>query len=72
MMQFRLVTMLGTKSILRNVYSVTLPTVTGEISVSLAMSKLVTIATSGIITVRFNKEDDDSKFRILCNFWRCD
>ena len=60
MMQFRLVTMLGTK-VSEDVYSVTLPTVTGEISVLPSHEQLVTIATSGIITVRFNKEDDDSK-----------
>ena len=60
MMQFRLVTMLGTK-VSEDVYSVTLPTVTGEISVFPSHEQLVTIATSGIITVRFNKEDDDSK-----------
>ena len=59
-MQFRLVTMLGTK-VSEDVYSVTLPTVTGEISVFPSHEQLVTIATSGIITVRFNKEDDDSK-----------
>ena len=60
MMQFRLVTMLGTK-VSEDVYSVTLPTVTSEISVFPSHEQLVTIATSGIITVRFNKEDDDSK-----------
>ena len=60
MMQFRLVTMLGTK-VSEDIYSVTLPTVTGEISVFTSHEQLVTIATSGIITVRFNKEDDDSK-----------
>ena len=59
-MQFRLVTMLGTK-VSEDVYSVTLPTVTGEISVFPSQEQLVTIATSGIITVRFYKEDDDSK-----------
>ena len=59
-MQFRLVTMLGTK-VSEDVYSVILPTVTGEISVFPSHEQLVTIATSGIITVRFNKEDDDSK-----------
>ena len=32
-----------------------------EISVFPSHEQLVTIATSGIITVRFNKEDDDSK-----------
>ena len=60
MMQFRLVTMSGTK-VSEDVYSVTLTTVTGEISVFPSHEQLVTIATSGIITVRFNKEDDDSK-----------
>ena len=60
MMQFRLVTMLGTK-VSEDVYSVTLPTVTGEIAVFPSHEPLVTIATRGIITVRFNKEDDDSK-----------
>ena len=60
MMQFRLVTMLGTK-VSEDVYSVTLPTVTGEISVFASHEQVVTIATSGIITVRLNKEDDDSK-----------
>jgi len=52
--------MLGTK-VSEDVYSVTLPPVTGEISVFPSHEQLVTIATSGIITVRFNKEDDDSK-----------
>lgn len=64
MMQFRLVTMHGVK-VSEEVYSVTLPTVTGEISVFPNHEPLVTIATDGIITVRFHKDDDDTKLEFF-------
>ena len=60
MMDFRLVTMAGVK-VNERVYSVTLPTITGEISVFPSHEPLVTIAKNGVITVRFNKDDDDTK-----------
>ena len=64
MMNFRLVTMFGEK-VNEEVYSVTLPTVEGEISVFPSHEPLVTVATDGIITVRFAKEDDDSKLEFF-------
>jgi F-type H+-transporting ATPase subunit epsilon len=60
MMNFRLVTMYGEK-VNEEIYSVTLPTTEGEISVYPSHEPLVTIATDGVIAVRFNKDDDDSK-----------
>ncbi len=60
MMNFRLVTMYGEK-VNEEIYSVTLPTAEGEISVFPSHEPLVTIATDGVIAVRYNKEDDDSK-----------
>ncbi|NLA42575.1 ATP synthase F1 subunit epsilon [Candidatus Saccharibacteria bacterium] len=59
-MNFRLVTMYGEK-VNEEIYSVTLPTTEGEISVYPSHEPLVTIATDGVIAVRFNKDDDDSK-----------
>lgn len=43
------------------IYSVTLPTTEGEISVYPSHEPLVAIATDGVIVVRFDKDDDDSK-----------
>lgn len=60
MMNFRLVTMYGEK-VNEEIYSVTLPTAEGEISVFPSHEPLVTIATDGVIAVRYDKEDDDSK-----------
>lgn len=59
-MNFRLVTMYGEK-VNEQIYSVTLPTTEGEISVYPSHEPLVAIATDGVIVVRFDKDDDDSK-----------
>lgn len=59
-MDFRLVTMFGVKEE-STVYSVTLPTVTGEISVFPGHEPYVTVAAPGVISVRYSKDDSDDK-----------
>lgn len=59
-MDFRLVTMFGVKAE-DTVYSVSLPTVTGEISVFPGHEPFVTVAAPGVIAVRYNKDDSDDK-----------
>ena len=59
-MDFRLVTIHGEK-IHQNVYEVILPTVTGEISVFPGHEPLVTIAKTGVVAVRYKKEDPDDE-----------
>lgn len=63
-MNFRLVTMYGEK-VNEEVYSVTLPTAEGEISVFPSHEPLVAVARDGVITVRYEKDDDDSKLEFF-------
>ncbi len=56
MIQFSLVTLLGTK-INQEVYEVILPTSTGDISVFPGHEPLVTLARPGVISVRHKKVD---------------
>ena len=55
-MKLSLVTLIGTK-VDEEVYSVSIPTTDGEISVFPSHEPLVTIARDGVITVRRHKED---------------
>ena len=58
-MQLSLVTLTGIK-VDESIYSATIPTVDGEISVYPSHEPLVTLARPGVITVRFKPEDPDS------------
>ena len=58
-MKLSLVTLIGTK-VDEEVYSVSIPTTDGEISVFPSHEPLVMIARDGVITVRRHKEDLDS------------
>jgi F-type H+-transporting ATPase subunit epsilon len=58
-MKLSLVTLVGTK-VDEEVYSVSIPTTDGEISVFPSHEPLVTIARDGVITVRRHKEDSDN------------
>lgn len=59
-MNLQLVTLGGVK-VDQDVYEVVLPTTTGEISVFPSHEPLVTIAKSGVIAVRRNKDDTDDQ-----------
>ena len=59
-MKLQLVTMTGVK-VDEPIYSATIPTVDGEISVFPSHESLVTLARNGVITVRFKKDDPDAK-----------
>ena len=59
-MNLKLVTLLGEK-IDETVYQVTVPTVTGDVSIYPGHEPLVTVARQGAIVVRFHKSDPDSK-----------
>lgn len=59
-MNLKLVTLLGEK-INEQVYQVTIPTVTGDISIYPNHEPLVTVAQPGAIAIRFHKDDPDSK-----------
>lgn len=60
-MQFSLVTLSGVK-LDENVYSVTIPTIDGEISVLPSHEPLVTVAKDGVIVVRRSKDSQDEEF----------
>lgn len=57
-MNLKLITLNGER-LNRDVYEVVLPTASGEIAVYPGHEPLVTVATSGVMTVRFHKEDAD-------------
>ena len=59
-MNLKLVTLGGVK-LEEAVYSVTIPTIDGEISVLPSHEPLVTVAKDGVITVRRRKEDPDGQ-----------
>ena len=58
-MQLKLVTLTGVK-VDEPIYSASIPTVDGEISIFPSHEPLVTLARPGVITVRFKPEDPDS------------
>ncbi|QJU07459.1 ATP synthase F1 subunit epsilon [Candidatus Saccharibacteria bacterium oral taxon 488] len=59
-MNLKLVTLGGVK-LDEAVYSVTIPTIDGEISVLPSHEPLVTVAKDGVITVRRRQEDSDNQ-----------
>lgn len=59
-MKLQLVTLIGVK-VDTDVYGVTLPTQSGEISVYQGHESLVTLAKPGVIAVRYGKNDTDEK-----------
>lgn len=59
-MKFQLVTLTGVK-VDSDVYGVTLPTESGEISVYQGHESLVTLTKPGVIAVRYDKNDVDEK-----------
>lgn len=59
-MNLKLVTLGGVK-LEEAVYSVTIPTIDGEISVLSSHEPLVTVAKDGVITVRRRQEDSDNQ-----------
>ena len=59
-MDLKLVTLGGVK-LEEAVYSVTIPTIDGEISVLPSHEPLVTVAKDGVITVRRRQEDSDNQ-----------
>ena len=60
-MNLKLVTLGGVK-LDETVYSVTIPTIDGEISVLPSHEPLVTVARNGVITVRRTKETQEEEF----------
>ena len=60
MMRLQLVTMTGVK-LDESIYSATIPTVDGEISVFPSHESIVTVARNGVITVKFKENDPESK-----------
>lgn len=60
-MDLKLITLGGVK-LDEAVYSVTIPTIDGEISVLPSHEPLVTVAKDGVITVRRTKETSDEEF----------
>lgn len=60
MMRLELVTLTGIK-VDESIYSATIPTVDGVITVFPSHEALVTLARDGVIVVRFNEKDSDSK-----------
>lgn len=63
-MNFKLVTLLGVK-VDREVYEVIIPTSLGEIAVYPSHEALVTLAVPGAISVRYSKDDSDSKLELF-------
>ncbi|MDO4712684.1 MAG: ATP synthase F1 subunit epsilon [Candidatus Saccharibacteria bacterium] len=63
-MQLKLVTLSGLKFD-EEVYSVSIPTVDGEISVFPSHEPLVTVAAPGVITVRRTKDTKDEEFLMI-------
>lgn len=59
-MNFKLVSLLGVK-VNKEVYELIIPTSTGEIAVFPGHEPLIALAVPGIVYVRHNKGDDDSK-----------
>lgn len=59
-MKFQLVTLMGVK-VDADVYGVTLPTRSGEISVYEGHESLVSLARPGVISVRYKKNDPNEK-----------
>jgi F-type H+-transporting ATPase subunit epsilon len=59
-MNFKLVSLMGVKAN-KDVYEVIIPTVTGEIAVFPSHEPLVTLAAPGVVSVRYNKGDDDDE-----------
>ncbi len=60
-MELKLITLGGVK-LDEQVYSVTIPTIDGEISVLPSHEPLVTVAKDGVITVRRQKDSSDEEF----------
>lgn len=60
-MDLKLITLGGVK-LDEQVYSVTIPTIDGEISVLPSHEPLVTVAKDGVITVRRQKDSSDEEF----------
>lgn len=60
-MKLKLVTLTGVK-LDEDVYSVTIPTVDGEISVFPSHEPLVTLATDGVMAVTYEKDGDRIEF----------
>ena len=63
-MNLKLVTLGGVK-LEEAVYSVTIPTIDGEISVLPSHEPLVTVAKDGVITVRRRQEDSDNQLEFF-------
>lgn len=63
-MQFQLTTLKGNK-LDQDVYEVILPTLEGEIAVFPGHEPLVAVAVSGVISVRYRKEDPDDKLELF-------
>jgi F-type H+-transporting ATPase subunit epsilon len=63
-MQLELVTLLGVK-LNQTIYQATIDTADGEISVYPGHEPLVTIAVPGVIAVRHEKTDDDSRLEFF-------
>lgn len=63
-MNFKLVTLLGVK-IDQEVYEVIIPTPDGEIAVFPSHEHLVTLASPGVITIRYGKDDAEDKLELF-------
>lgn len=59
-MNFKLVTLLGVK-VDKEIYEVILPTSEGAIAVFPSHEPLVALAVPGVVSIRYNKNDDDKK-----------
>ena len=59
-MKLELITLLGVK-IDHDIYEIVIPTVDGEIGVFPGHEALVTVAKTGVLTVRYHKADPDDK-----------
>ncbi len=60
-MNFQLITLTGVK-LDQTIYSATIPTIDGEISVFPSHEPLVTLARSGVIAVTFEKDGDEIEY----------
>lgn len=60
-MQFELITLSGVK-LDQQIYSATIPTVDGEISVFPSHEPLVTLARAGVIAVQYEKDGDEIEY----------
>ena len=67
MVHFQLYTLTGQK-FNEDVYEVILPTLDGEIGVLPGHMPLVTVATTGMISIRKNQKDSDSKMEHYATF----